>query len=93
VIQRIESTDLFGETVVTEFRKTPAPKGYAAPPGTGPSGESCKTCGHAVGTGHFGCRTYYKCELLKAHWTGGPGTDIALKSPACRRWEKEKERG
>jgi hypothetical protein len=87
-MERVESIDLFGETVVTEFRKTPAPKGYPATPGTGPIGETCKSCEFACGTGHSE-RTYYKCELLRKHWSRGPGTDIVLKSPACRFWEKE----
>jgi hypothetical protein len=88
-MQIIESVDLFGETVITQVRKTPAPKGYAAQPGSGPAGETCRTCMHAIGTGHNPSRTYYKCQLLKPHWTSGYGTDILLKAPACRLWAKE----
>lgn len=94
-MERIESIDLFGETVVTEVsdakRKPTERKGYASIPGTGPKGETCKTCEHAIGTGNCS-KVYYKCRLMKTHWTGGPGTDILLRSPACRHWEKEKER-
>ena len=90
---RVESTDLFGERVESEFRKTPVPKGYAATPGSGPQGESCKSCKHAVGTGRTGGRTYWKCELLRAHWTSGPGTDILLRSPACKHWQAERVDG
>lgn len=61
--------------------------GYAAHPGTGPEGETCGSCRHV--TGHRRSRTYYKCGLVQM--TFGPGTDIRLKSPACWRWEKEKE--
>lgn len=93
-MERREVIDLFGETVVIEIseakgRKPTKPNGYAAPPGTGPDGEKCKSCHHAVGTGHC-ARTYYKCKLMEPNWTGGPGTDILLRSPACRLWEKER---
>lgn len=61
------------------------PRGYYAPPGTGPAGETCKTCRHAV------CnrlsKNYWKCDLFPGVWTGSYGTDIRLKSPACRGWE------
>ena len=60
-------------------------KGYAAPPGTGPKGETCKTCDYKVKkpgvSGH-----YLKCWLIYRHWTGGQGTDIKAGSPACREW-------
>lgn len=96
-MERREVVDLFGETVVIEIseskavRKPTRPNGYAAPPGTGPAGERCRSCHHAVGTGNYGCRTYYKCELIRPKWTSGPGTDILLRSPACRLWERERE--
>jgi hypothetical protein len=61
-------------------------KGHAAQPGTGPAGETCKTCEHAVGKRM--ASTYYKCELRRSTWTGGAGTDIKLKDPACSKWEK-----
>lgn len=59
------------------------PKGNAAPIGSGPAGETCRTCVHArcVKLG----KTYHKCALVKA--TGGPATDIRLKWPACARWQ------
>ena len=60
-------------------------RGHPARPGTGPKGETCKTCAHSV------CRQmanrYYKCELTRASWTAGPGSDIRLKDPACKFWE------
>lgn len=37
------------------------PKGYAAPPGTGPKGEACKTCKFFVRR-EFS-KTYFKCLL------------------------------
>lgn len=86
--------DLFGQPVTSapppaladgKRRKT-QPKGYAAPPGTGPKGETCRSCAHY-------CRVepakrYLKCGKVRARWTGGPGTDILARSPACAYWEK-----
>lgn len=66
-------------------RKTPQPKGYAAPPGTGPAGETCKSCRHIYRVETGGRKAFRKCALIKA--TAGPGTDILAKAPACRRWE------
>lgn len=87
--------DLFGEEVEEKsMAMTPAEKrrkysqarGYAAPLGSGPEGETCGSCEHAYGIRHS--KVYYKCALVKA--TRGAGTDIRLKWPACSRWEKEK---
>lgn len=67
-------------------RRNPnTPCGYAAAPGTGPAGETCRTCMHAVGL-RYG-RTYWKCAKVRHKWTGGRRTDIRLKSPACSAWE------
>lgn len=85
-------TNLFGEEVTPEAltktgkRKTPKRKGYAAQPGTGPEGESCKTCRHRVRV----LGKYNKCNLVKAFWTGGFATDVLVKSPACQKWEEVK---
>jgi len=59
--------------------------GYAARPGSGPSGETCKTCDHAVRC-HHGNKHYWKCTLMRQKWTGSYGTDIRLKSPSCMHW-------
>jgi hypothetical protein len=56
---------------------------YAAQPGTGPEGESCRTCEHSYARQFT--KNYWKCGLVPA--TGGPGTDIRLKSAACEKWE------
>jgi hypothetical protein len=96
-MERREVVDLFGETVVIEIseakgvRKPTRPNGYAAPPGTGPAGETCKSCEHAVRVSGNTANTYRKCALMREHWTGGPGSDILFRSPACRLWEREKE--
>ncbi len=66
------------------------PRGYAYPPGTGPAGEKCGTCKFACSSGG-GRKTYYKCLHLKPRWTAGPGTDIRLKSPACKLWAKKED--
>jgi hypothetical protein len=82
--------DMFGiEITVAEARailgrKTPQRKGYAAPPGTGPEGETCKSCRHIYRNEMS--KTYLKCSLMRARWTGGPGSDIRACAPACRLW-------
>lgn len=69
-------------------RPNPAPAGHAAPPGTGPAGETCRTCRNVHR--HQTQRTYFKCALTE--WTFGPATDIRLKDPACRKWQACEER-
>ena len=59
-------------------------RGHAAAPGSGPSGETCKTCAHVVRK-EMG-KTYFKCALMRAHWTGGNATDVRATDPACSRW-------
>lgn len=75
--------DLFGEEV-HEVHHIGA---YAGHPGAGPPGETCRTCAHYRSVGG-GSRTYPKCNLIRHRWTGGPGTDIKAKTPACEKWEK-----
>lgn len=55
-----------------------------APIGSGPAGETCRSCIHAY---KQGCHdyAYWKCGLIES--TRGAGTDIRLKWPACRQWE------
>lgn len=67
-------------------RREPVPAGYAALPGTGPEGETCKTCKNMVRVTF--AKTYRKCGLMRAQWTGGGKTDVRARSPACKRWEK-----
>lgn len=66
------------------LRKSPQARGYAALPGTGPEGETCESCAHIA---RF--RRYRKCKLMERRWTGGPGTDIKARSPACRNWQSD----
>lgn len=75
--------NIFGEPVdVSENkrRKGPIPRGYIAPPGSGPDGHFCRDCRHKTNN-----RRFLKCALVKM--TKGAGTDIRAKSPACSRWE------
>jgi len=61
------------------------PKGYRAPPGSGPEGETCRTCAYIKVNQQS--RRYYKCGLVPM--THGPATDIRLKSPACSFWRQQ----
>lgn len=61
------------------------PRGYADLPGTGPAGKTCLDCKHY--TLNRMAKSYPKCGLNRARWTGGRGSDILAKAPACRRFE------
>ena len=79
--------DLFGEAIRPhEIAKARAKvsKGYRYFPGSGPAGETCRTCKHILHTGNDG--RYKKCALV--NFTRGPATDIKVKSPACKFWKK-----
>lgn len=88
---QITTLDIFGEEIkitVSDAKYKPTVRnGYAASPGTGPKDQTCKTCKHSIGCGNRGKKIFYKCELRRHYWTCGYGTDILLKSPACRFWE------
>lgn len=62
------------------------PRGYYAPPGTGPAGETCSTCRHH--TIKVYSKRYHKCAKASALWTGGRASDILTKASACKGWEK-----
>ena len=66
-------------------KRKAAPHGYAWAPGTGPAGETCRTCRHYVVKRMGGA--YRKCALVRAKWTQGTGTDILARAPACAKWE------
>jgi hypothetical protein len=68
-------------------RKPTQPKGYAAAPGTGPEGKTCRDCQHKHTMSNTGAKSWIKCDLMRAAWTHGPGSDIRAGSPACRRFE------
>ena len=94
--------DLFGNEVVEqEAALTPlerkrmkrrayeTPRGYADTPGTGPDGETCGSCKHHSGVRY--AKFYHKCRLMEASWTGGPKTDIRVRSPECSKWETSEQ--
>lgn len=58
---------------------------YADIPGSGPTGETCGSCKHIRRKEM--AKVYLKCGLTEAHWTGGGGTDIKARAPACSKWE------
>ena len=61
-------------------------RGYADHPGTGPKGETCGSCSHHV-ISSMG-KQYHKCDLARAKWTGGRGSDILVRAEACSKWER-----
>jgi len=79
--------DLFGEVSPSPPKVSMAgqARGYAAYPGTGPKGETCGSCAHLYRKQM--AKTYLKCELMSATWTGGHGTDVLSRSPACMKWQ------
>jgi len=83
--------DLFvlPESALKAARPLSKQHGYAAVPGTGPAGETCGSCDHLVRKQMS--RAYLKCGLMKAHWTGGSGSDVLARAAACRRWEAKSE--
>jgi hypothetical protein len=67
-------------------RKPTVPQGYAAQPGTGPEGKTCRDCRYKQTHSNTGAKSWIKCELRRATWTHGPGTDIRASSPACAKF-------
>jgi len=68
-------------------RATAAAKGYFTRPGSGPEGETCRSCANVVA--HHYSRTFYKCALVTP--THGAATDIRLRWPACSGWRARDE--
>lgn len=72
---------LFGGVELARSSTARRPQGYAANPGTGPAGETCRSCLH--------CRkfsTWSKCALILERWTTDISTDVLRTSPACSLW-------
>ena len=63
--------------------ETGRPNGYPTQPGTGPAGETCKSCGNCVIM-----RKWRKCAVMQGRWTCGRGSDVASASPACSMWKR-----
>jgi hypothetical protein len=62
-----------------------------SPIGSGPPGETCKTCRSATRIKYHD-KTYYKCGLMEKCWTHGGASDIKLRWEACRSWFPLKQR-
>lgn len=59
------------------------PRGYAAPPGTGPQGETCGSCRHLCRG-----RRWAKCAMIEGKWTHSRKTDVLVGAHACSKWER-----
>jgi hypothetical protein len=82
------SVDEVGErTLLPSAVKPGKLRATPAKPGTGPEGETCKTCKHYCRV-HYHDKVYLKCGLMRAEWSHGPGTDIKASYPACKEWAK-----
>jgi hypothetical protein len=68
----------------------PRRTGHAAPPGTGPAGETCGTCRHFYHEEIPVAMVIFTCRLCEKHWGDG-ATDIRASDPACRCWEAKEE--
>lgn len=66
-------------------RIEPIPRGHVFTPGTGPEGETCGSCRHLFRNKLS--KTYLKCSLNRANWTGGRASDIRAGDAACKYWE------
>jgi len=66
----------------TDHRFAPAAHGYAAPPGSGPPGDTCGSCGNCRVRKIKG-HNVYKCALREKDWTHDRATDVLVRSPAC----------
>jgi hypothetical protein len=64
----------------------PLDRAHPYPPGSGPPGQTCGTCAKLYRVEYHN-KAYFKCGVLRAGWTHGPGTDIRKKDPACMCWE------
>lgn len=76
------TTDLLGQPVRPRGKHYVEPRGYAARPGGGPKGETCRTCRHKAVL-----RPIAKCLAAQAKWTRSRASDILLRAPACEMWE------
>lgn len=85
--EQLTFTTMGGETVTVKPRGKHyiQPRGYAYFPGTGPAGETCKTCEYKESH-----RRWIKCnhEMARAKHTGGRGSDILASAAACKYWQK-----
>ena len=78
-------TDAF-DSFVIEQSDIRGRYGHAAPPGTGPLGETCGTCAH-ICRRDIKSRSFYKCSIISSKWTHGKKTDILKTDESCAMWE------
>lgn len=88
------SVDLFGGELPVDrrYRFDPGEGARVRPflgltpalPGSGPKGESCRSCAHAVRITYS--KAFYKCGRVRDFWTNSVRTDIKLRWPACSEW-------
>lgn len=84
------SLDLFGQEVRLIAHPSRGKRyvtGYAAPPGTGRAGETCKTCRYKR-TASTGRKSWIKCYHPLAYRSNCTATDIKASAPACKHWER-----
>lgn len=79
--------DLFGEKPAKKL-KGPKAKGYAARQGSGPKDETCGSCKHCFRK-TYTSKPYFKCLLMRDHWSASRTTDILFRAVACKHWEKK----
>jgi hypothetical protein len=85
---RVEPT-LFGPMEIEPKPKRPVNKRCTpAPSGTGPEGETCKTCRHLARDKHHDY-VHLKCGKVEHLWTRGAATDIRSGWAACSEWEEK----
>lgn len=60
---------------------------YAAAPGTGPAGKTCRSCAHKRYTGLAKRASHPKCGLTQ--YTAGDATTIRTSTPACKFYEEQ----
>lgn len=70
-------------------RRAAIPRGFAAPPGTGPEGETCGSCTHIRRTESASGKVFPKCALRQSDWSCTARTDIRVRAAACRHHVKK----
>jgi hypothetical protein len=83
--------DIHGEQLRDSQGRLRIPRRLCIPAqiGTGPAGETCRTCRHLYRK-RMG-NTYLKCGLMEKYHSNGAATDIRAGWAACARWEAKEE--